>query len=278
MMRQDKDLILILIIAIVNMVWSYLPTHFVVVSVVLALPLVFLAPGYLLIELLSQKREQDGTKQFLLSIGLSLSIDILGGFLLNIIPVGLTTLTWSLFLGILSTAGALLCMVKRLQRQIYVDQKHRDLPTRYQFLLLVLAIYVVIFAFMYANNTIADQQHRPFTQFWLHLDTHTSHICTIQLGIASSEAVTTTYQVEMKENNQYATQWSLITLAPQQKWQREIPIAINSGQNIRLQIEADLSRQQEPGSVYRTAQVLLASSKSTCAQDASFSRLGLAHQ
>jgi uncharacterized membrane protein len=118
MKQQNKDLFLILIIAVINAVWVCVPTHFAVIGIVLALPLVFLAPGYLLIEILTQKREHETTIHLLLSIGLSLSIDVLGGFVLNIIPIGLMPITWGLFLSALTVICALLCMVKRRQWQI----------------------------------------------------------------------------------------------------------------------------------------------------------------
>jgi uncharacterized membrane protein len=235
-----------------------------VIGIVLALPLMFLAPGYLLIELLTQKREHDGTTHLLLSIGLSLSLDILCGFLLNIIPAGLTPVTWGVFLAALSIVCTFLCMIRRCQWQIHLDQKPKDLPTRYEFLLLTLTVYVVIFAFIYTASTIENQQYPGFTQFWLLLDNHQSQSCALLLGIDSSEAVTTTYQVEMKENNQRVARWSSITLAPQQKWQERQPIVIGHTQAPLLLIEADLYRQQELSSVYRTAQLSL--SQGACAQ------------
>ena len=269
MRQQNKDLLLILLIAVMNIVWVYFPTHFVVVGIILALPLMFLVPGYLLIEILAQKRRHDGATHLLLSIGLSLSIDILCGFLLNIIPAGLTPITWGVFLAVLSMICTLLCMVRRRQWQVHVDQKLKDLPTRYEFLLLTLIVYVVIFVFIYITSNTENKSYQGFTQFWLLLDNHRSHNCVIQLGIESSETVTTAYQVEVKENNRYAARWSSITLAPQQQWQGRLLIAINHTQTPLLQIEADLYRQREPGSVYRTAHLFLA--KSTCAQNLSIS-------
>ena len=264
MRKQNKDLFLGLIIAIMNVLWASLPVHVVVIAVILALPLVFLAPGYLLIELLTQKREHDGTTHLLLSIGLSCSLDILGGLVLNAIPVGLTTLTWSVFLGALTIACALLCMMKRHRWRMCVEQKQKVLPTHYGFLLITLTTYVVIFAFVYTNNSIVMQKDQGFTQFWLLLDNQQSPLCAIQLGIASSETVTTTYRVEVKENDQQVAYWSSITLAPQQKWQGELPLATKYVQTTQLQIEANLYRQQDPRNVYRTVQLILSSSDMRC--------------
>lgn len=264
MRQHNKDLFLILTIAIMNVVGGCFLIHIVIISMVLALPLVFLAPGYLLIELLTQKQEYDETRQLLLGIGLSLSIDILGGFLLNIIPAGLTTLTWSVFLSALTIAGSLLCMVKRYPWQVQRAQKQRDLPSRYEFLLLTLTVYVVIFAFLYTANSIVDQKYQGFTQFWLLLDNHQSSLCAIQLGIESRETVTTTYQVEVRVDNQHTAHWSSIRLAPQQKWQEQLPLAINRAQTTQFPIEADLYRQQEPSSVYRTVELLVKSCDIVC--------------
>jgi uncharacterized membrane protein len=271
MRKHNKDIFLILGIAIISIVWACFPTRFAVITIVLALPLVFLIPGYLLLEIITQKREHDATTHFLLSIGLSLSMNILGGFVLNIIPVGLTTLTWRVFLGVVAIVGGLLCVVKRHRWQLHFGQKPKDLPTRYEFLLLTLTIYVVIFAFIYTTNTIGDQKHPGFTQFWLLLDNHQPPVCTMQLGIYSSEIVKTTYQIEVKENNQHLAHWSSITLAPRQQWQDHFPIAIKSAQTTQLRIEADLYRQQEPNRVYRTVHFFLLSSQKTCTQDLSIS-------
>ena len=264
MRQHNKDLFLILVIAIMNIIWVCFPMQSAIIGVFLALLLVFLVPGYLLIELLTQKQEHDAITRLLLSIGLSLSIDILGGFLLNIISIGLTTLTWGIFLSAFTIACLLLCMGKRRRWPISGDQKQKGLPTRYTFLLLTLTMYVAIVVFLRMTYSIEDQKYQRFTQFWLLLDNHQSHICTIQLGVKSSEMVTTTYQVEVKKNKQHATRWSSIRLAPQQKWQGQLPLTINHAQTARLQIEANLYRQQEPNSVYRTVQLLLTSSKIAC--------------
>jgi uncharacterized membrane protein len=269
MKQQNKDLFLILIIAIINTLWACFPNHVAVIGTAIALPLVFLTPGYLLLELLTQKREHDGITRLLLSIGLSLSIDILGGFLLNITPIGITSITWGIFLNIFIIVCIFLCMVKRRRWQLQGDlrqQRQRDQPMHYQLWLLLLTICIVIFSFAYTTNSIANQSHQGFTQFWLLLDNQQSHICAMQIGIYSGEAVTTTYQIEVRENHQHAASWPSITLVPQQKWLGRFLIPTNRTQAKPLQVEANLYRQQELGYVYRNAQMRVLLSKTTCIQ------------
>jgi len=254
MRQHNKDLFLLLILTVVDMLWACCPTYFAIISIVVAFPLVFLAPGYLLIELLTKEWNHDGTTHLLLCIGLSLSIDILTGFLLNITPVGLTTLTWNVSLGVLIIASTFLCIVKRRRWQAHRNQNQKDLPTLCEFLLLTLTIGVVIFAFKYTSNINAKEEYNSFTRFWLLLDKHQTHICIVELGIDSSQTVTTTYQVEVRVNGQHAAHWSSIVLAPQQKWGKRFPLVINRVQTTQLLIVADLYRQQEPNSVYRTVQ------------------------
>jgi uncharacterized membrane protein len=270
MKQQNNDLFLIFVLSIINIVWACIPTHTVIVGIVIAFPLIFLAPGYLLVELLMQKQEQDRTKLLLLSLGLSLSIDIFGGFLLNITPMGLTIMTWGIFLSTLTIAWTLLCMMKRRRWRLYGDrrqQKPLDRSIYYKLLLLLLTIGIVAFAFVYTTNSIASQQYQGFTQFWLLLNNRQTHVCVMQIGIANSESTTTTYQIEVKENNQPAVHWSSVTIAPQQKWQGQFSLVTDHTQATQFHIEADLYREQEPGYIYRTVQLFVVSSKTTCIQE-----------
>jgi uncharacterized membrane protein len=264
----NNDLFLMLIIAMINIAWACVPIHIALIGIIVALPLVFLVPGCLLIELLMQKQELDRATRLLLSIGLSLSIDIISGFLLNVVPPGLTAMTWGIFLSFFTIMCVVLCMVKRRKRQVYRNiqqQKPMQFPLSYTLLLLLTAC-IVVFAFVYTTSNTASQKSQGFTQFWLLLDNHQLNVCAVQFGISSNEATTTTYQIDVKENGQSAARWSSIQLGPQHKWQRQLAIATNSAQAIDFQIEADLYRQQEPGSVYRTVQIPIRASKRACTQ------------
>src|SRR5437660_56431 len=107
--RQDYlDLIVAVIIAALNIGWALLPSHIPVIGIILALPLVFVLPGYILTELIFHKRSLDASHRLIFSLGLSVAMDILSGLLLNILPVGLKAISWAGLLGLLTVMLSLL--------------------------------------------------------------------------------------------------------------------------------------------------------------------------
>src|SRR5205823_1987768 len=119
---KNFDLIAAILIAAINITWTQVPNRPLVVGIILALPLTFILPGYTLTQILLRKRSPDqslssssdpilqpslkigqpvgGSDQLILNLGLSLTIDILVGFVLNIFPIGLQALSWALSLGL----------------------------------------------------------------------------------------------------------------------------------------------------------------------------------
>src|SRR3954452_12600770 len=108
MRLKNLDLIVIIGIAGLNLVWTLLPYHIPMLGVILALPLVFVLPGYTLTQALFHKQALEATKLLLFSLALSLVIDILSGFILNLLPAGLQAKTWAVLLGLLTAMLAIL--------------------------------------------------------------------------------------------------------------------------------------------------------------------------
>src|SRR6266496_604679 len=108
MRLKNLDLIVTLIIVVLNVIWVLLPSHLPVIGIILSLPLVFVLPGYTLTEALFRKRLLETSHHLVLSIGLSLAIDLLGGLILNLLPIGLKGISWAVLLGLLTTIFSLL--------------------------------------------------------------------------------------------------------------------------------------------------------------------------
>jgi uncharacterized membrane protein len=105
MRKRNRDLGFFLLLACGNLIYALLPIRFLVWQCIIAGALVFFVPGYLLQEILVQKQMYDMIWRLLVSVGLSLSIDIMSGFLLNVLPEGLTGRTWGLWLSGLTIVG-----------------------------------------------------------------------------------------------------------------------------------------------------------------------------
>src|SRR2546421_3393064 len=108
MRLKNLDLIVTITIAAINVVWTLLPSRTPVIGIILALPLVFVLPGYTLTGVMFHKRSLDASHRLLLSLGLSLAIDVLSGLILNLFPAGLQVGSWAMLLGLLATAFSLL--------------------------------------------------------------------------------------------------------------------------------------------------------------------------
>src|SRR5579859_3336673 len=95
---KHPDLVLATAIALANVVWAFLPYHVPAIGTALALPLVFITPGYTLTAALFHRRSLDMAYRMLLSLGISVSIVIAGGLVLNALPGGLRPSSWSALL------------------------------------------------------------------------------------------------------------------------------------------------------------------------------------
>src|SRR5579859_6647639 len=118
MRLKHPDLALATAIALANVVWAFLPFRLPVIGTILALPLVFIAPGYTLTAALFHRRSLDRAYRLLLSLGVSVSIVIAGGLLLNALPAGLRPSSWAGLLAFLTILLAALNIYLRREKTI----------------------------------------------------------------------------------------------------------------------------------------------------------------
>jgi len=223
------------------------------VGIILALPLVFVLPGYALAETLYSKRSLDASIRLLFSLGLSLAIDVVGGFILNI--VGLHTLSWALYLGLLTSLLALLAAYQRRRTAGNVAQSLRFRLKLFEYILIGLAAAIVCLSVLYSIAG-AQQQHYPgFTQFWMLPTTQPGQSCTVRLGIHSFESTSVTYRVTLTANKTQEMTWSSIVLTPRQEWQQSASVRLDTANSIY--VEAQLYRLDKPQSVYRNVHLTL---------------------
>ncbi len=258
---KHPDLILIVAIAIENIIWALLPNYLPIISFVLALPLVFLLPGYALTEALFHRRSLNDIyrHRFILSLGLSLTIDILSGFILNLFPMGLGAVSWALCLGVLTVAFSLLAAYRRGQSSttgILLPRFHVGIH-RYVLvgLCLIAAVAVTVLAIQFSAASEAQQPHPGFTQLWMLPSPQSGNNCAVRLGVQSFEATSVTYLVIMTANGAQVNTWPSVVLAPQEKWSHIVTIAPASTNSVY--VEVVLYRSDNPGTVYREVHMTL---------------------
>jgi uncharacterized membrane protein len=265
---KNLDIIIAILVAVINVGWTQVPNRPLIPGIILALPLTLIFPGYTLTQILFRKRSLDhstedasslilqpslkigqplgSTDQIVLSLGLSLAIDILVGFALNIFPPGLQAFSWTLSLGLLTTLFALLAAVRRRGDSAKVAKTTRSRITVYDGILFGLALLVAAAAVWLAIIRPLEPQ-QSFTQLWM-LPTK-NNSCAVSIGIQSFETAPVEYRVVMTVNGTQANVWSSIPLSPQQQWSQSMSLA--PGHSSSLYIDVRLYLVSQPNTVYR---------------------------
>jgi|SRR5579864_1198974 len=278
MRLRNIDLIVAMCYVVATMGWALIPNRPLIVGILLAVPLVFVLPGYMLAQVLLRKpsAEQCSSSSaglilppslkigrpfgvfdlIVFSLGLSLVIDVVTGFLLNLIPVGLQWQSWTLSLGFVTEVFTLLAaLLRRGQGQ---PVKKQGTTARRVSLkegtLLGLAIVVAALAF-WLSLTRPPQPQPIFTQFWM-LPASAGKSCAILIGVHSFEAGSENYRIEVTSNGKQVAVWPSITLATQQEWSYQLAVSLVGAADGAV-VDARLYRQDQPGKIYREVHVTL---------------------
>lgn len=282
MRHKNFDLMAATGTAVFNIVLLLLPVHIEILQVISALPLIFMWPGYLLTEAFFQKRPAETLpraaltvlpglarplntlERFTLSIGLSVAIAIIGGFLLNLLPEGLTPRTWATVFAIVIIVLVVVVITERFYVHNQGFQQNtphvpgRRLSLR-QVCLFGLAGLLVAFTLAFSVHSAEQQPSPGFTQFWMLPPNLPGQSCAVQLGIRNFEGTSVTYRVVMTVNGVPVQTWSSIALASQQEWDHVVPITLNQVKKLtkNTEIEAQLYRMDTSSVVYRQVHIYL---------------------
>lgn len=272
MRLKNFDLTGAIVLAVVNIGWVQLPDRPLMIGIVLAIPLILFLPGYVITQSLfhnqlpkparnlilrpSLKMGQPigPTDYIILSIGLSLAIDVLVGFVLDVFPFGLQAQSWTVSLGLVITVFALLAAYLRRHNRVKTGSMPKPHLTIHDGSLFGLAILVAAAAILFS---IIRPQATPsdFTQFWMLQSTRISDSCAVLVGVQSYEATPATYRVVVTVNGGLIDSWSSIVLAPQEKWDQTVSIRFRSATPV--EIDARLYRTDESDSIYRETHLTL---------------------
>ena len=187
MRLKNLDIIVVMTIAALNLIWVLIPNHISVVRVILALPLVFVLPGYTLTELIFHRRSLSASHRFIFSLGLSIAIVVLGGLILNLLSSGLRESSWAVFLGLVTIVFSLIVAFRRRGAPVNGARLPKLRFSISSFVLLGLAIAVAFFTVVYDANSEAQQPHPGFTQLWMLPVTQAGKSCAVRLGVQSFE-------------------------------------------------------------------------------------------
>lgn len=281
MRLKNLDLIIGLIVTAINVGWTLLPDHssyLTIIGIILALPLVFVLPGYTLTEALfkrSANSPEDLIRQpalklerpfktsdrIIVGLGLSLALVILSGFILNMFSTGLQAFSWVICLAVETMVFSLIAAYRR--RSIDVSEvrtSRRFKVSLSDYLLLGLAIIVTVGSFNYATYIAINQPRPGYTQLWMLPTPQANNSCAMLVGVHSSETGPTTYRIVMTVNNTQTENWSSVALMPQQDWNKLVPLQPAGTETMNVAVQ--LYKADKPDAVYRETHVSLANSGS----------------
>ena len=219
----------------------------------LALLLALVLPGYALGAALFHEEGSGAAGRLLISLGLSLTLLVLGGMALDWTAVGLQGRSWAGFLVGLTLAASGVAAYLRLRSGGSLPHVRMDISLA-QALLLLLAGLVAAGALLLGRSPAPSDGLQGYTLLWL-LPADPQHPEDIPVGISSREFAPTSYRLELSLNEQPFLAWPEIDLQPGQMWKTkvELPGSIPD----RATLEALLYRRDAPGLVYRRAKIWL---------------------
>jgi len=249
----DKDMLVISVLAIIATILGVVLPGDWVVGRILTLPLVFVLPGYALTSALFPGQALELPKRLVFSLGLSLAMVVLGGFLLNLTPTGLQASTWALLLGGITLAACVVTFIRRRRQGIPVAEWQGGWSPGFslrQGLLLGMAALIVCGAFAVSIIGAEQQPHPGFTELWILPAGGANAKNAVSLGVSNMESAMMEYRLAVKVDGKVVKEWLSIDLNPNEKWNvtLQLPQLNLSG---AIKVEADLYRANAPASIYR---------------------------
>jgi uncharacterized membrane protein len=218
---------------------------------ILALPVMFIAPGNALMWAIFPEPRLKRLERFLFVIGLSLGVLILSGLLLNLTPWGLQANSWLVILSAITLVASAIAIWRRWQIPANDSTpEHFNISLR-QVLLLGVAIVLIGFSLHFTLNPRPPHNIQGYTSLWI-LPESEKQLGTLLIGINSQEFETTQFSLKLTYNGQLQQEWTDISLAPGEQSLRSIIIPAGPGL-----VEAILYRDDNPGIVYRRVSIAL---------------------
>ena len=254
----DRDMLVVIMLTIVAVVLVFIvPSDWLPLRI-LTLPLAFVLPGYALMCALFRKQTLGNAERLIFSLGLSLSIVILGGLALNLTPFGLQARSWAVFLGVV-TLGASAVAILRQRRQGEAAEgwpgfKGMQFTFR-QGLLPGLAVLLVGGAFAVSIIGAQLQPRSGFTRLWMLPASGTAKAeDAVSLGLSNKESTPMEYRLTLEINGKVIKEWSAIDLSPNQQWEATLALRQSlsgSSTTAPAKIEAILYRTSNLKTIYR---------------------------
>ena len=253
MNHRSVDIFAVVAITLVAAVLALLVPADIVLIRILTLPLVLVLPGYALTSALFPRRALGVPERLVFSLGLSLSIVILGGLALNWTPFGLRASSWAVLLSGITLGASAVALVRRRGQSMsapgWLRVGNVGLTFRWR-LLLGLAGIMVCGAVAVSIIGAERQPYAGFTQLWILPAGGANAENAVRLGVSNMESTAMEYRLAVNVDGKVVKEWPSIDLEPHEKWEATLVLPSTGPVGV-ARVEADLYRANAPTTIYR---------------------------
>jgi len=187
-------------------------------SALLGLLLVFVLPGYALVNAFFPGNDLEFAEIIALALGLSLAIAALGGLVLYWLPWKLQTHSWTVFLGSITIFASVVALLRHQRLEVRSPSfiKVKMSLSIKEGLFFVLAGIGVAIAFVLAYRGEVKQSNSDFTQLWILPSEEDDS--TVQIGINNHATEASQYRLLVKVNNEVVDEIPSINLNSEETW------------------------------------------------------------
>jgi hypothetical protein len=252
--RKSYDLAVAAALALVGVLVVLFGLNTIALRIIIAVSLVFILPGYALVAAMFPERTLDIPERILLTLGLSIAVAGLGGFMLNWTPWGLRETGLVAVLSVTTIGASCVAFVRRRHQPAGESSKRSVHMMLREGLLFGLACLIGIIAIRGAQIEALRQEQVGFTQLWV-LPVKQAEQTAIQLGFKSMESTTIQYKLQLEIDGRVIREWAAIALRPSEQWERTM--VLPGTQRAEAKVEAVLYRLDAPENAYRRGVVWL---------------------
>jgi uncharacterized membrane protein len=215
-------------------------------SLVFAVPLALLAPGYAIVATTFARRDLGWPRTALLSLALSLATLVIGSFLLNYTPGGIRDISWAILLPLVTIAC---CRAAALRRpKSGGPALPRPKISRPDAVLVLGGLALAAAAVVLAMTTLPAKNARGYTQLWVTPQASRAG-GSAEIGVGSEEQHKTSYVLRTRVGNDTLAV-RRFTLRPGEEHTVRLDAAA-SADGAPVLVKAQLALAARPGQVYR---------------------------
>jgi hypothetical protein len=217
------------------------------VRVVFGIPLVLVLPGYALTSALFARRAVAGSTVLLLSLSVSIAVVIVGSFVLNWLPAGLTETTWTTLLAGTTAVAGLWAARVLPAGSAGRDSFALSRRTAARAAMVVLALAITAGTLVFARKPLPAKGVRGYTALWI-LPGGSS---AVDVGVQSSELRRTSFRLDLDAGSGPTIRRHFV-LSTGERWLARLRVDRST-----KRIDARLYRRASTTRVYRRVRLLL---------------------